>query len=138
MTAILTVEERMATAEANIGHLAETAKLTNDTVAKMLDSVGSLGKELAALSETLRHPSKDHCIMVDDIAEIKQLVTTGMKAEADSRVLIESRVDKLESKADRYEGGAKVLIAIIGGGNLLTIITIIGALAWLANKIAGK
>ena len=133
-----TPEERLAVAEANIASLFEVVRETNGSVKELATTVGGLARELAEFAATLRHPSKDHCVMVDEVEEVKRRHEKEVDALTVEMADMKKENASLKERADKFEGGIKVIIALIGGGSLLTIISIIGGIVWLANQFAGK
>jgi hypothetical protein len=106
---------RLSGLEANVNNL-----ITAQT--ELRGDLKALVASLAELAAELRHPSKDHCVMADAIADAKQHASAT-----------DARVSDLEHRAARAEGAGRVLLWLLGAGNLAGI----GALiAWLL-KLAG-
>jgi predicted nucleic acid-binding Zn-ribbon protein len=104
------INDRLARVETHV-----EALVTSQT--ELRTDLKSLVASLAELAAELRHPDPSHCTKAEAIADLKTRATAA-----------ESRTTALEHRADRAEGGARVLLWLLGGGNLLGI----GALiAWL-------
>lgn len=151
----LTTDERVAIAETNIETIGRAILATDANVKELTNALSTLGKELTSVTVILKNPSREHCILMDDFREWRTLYIEDMRKlrEAHEREMHEMReeqskaraslyekidthrveLDSLKSRADRFEGGIRVVVALIGGGNIITITTIIGGIIWMAR-----
>ena len=110
--------ERLKAVEVQQSHTAKTLDTLASTMAEM-------SREVANLAAALRNPSTDHCVMREAIVELKS-----------AQRALDTRLDTLERKAERAEGGGRVLLALIGGGNLLVLAAIIYAVWRIGQQLA--
>jgi len=80
---------------------------TNKTLDTLASAMTTMTKEVSELAAALKHPDPAHCTQRDEI--------TALKTE----------VAALKTKADTATGGGRVLLWLLGGGNLATLSAII-------------
>ena len=131
-------EVRLALAEANIKMLTEAIHETNAAVRDVAKTVADFVKEMAEFLATLRHPRKDHCVMVDDMEDLEKRHEKDSEDHKKREDELNKEIITLKTRADKFDGGIRVVIALIGGGSLLTIIAILSALAYIGHLLAGK
>jgi chaperonin cofactor prefoldin len=114
--AMTETNERLARLEAHVEALV-------DAQSELRTDLKALVAQMSALTAAITHPDPSHCTKAEAIAELKERATAA-----------EARVTDLEHRADRAEGGGRVLLWLLGAGNLAGI----GALiAWLI-RLAGQ
>ncbi len=109
------ISDRLARVETHV-----EALITSQS--ELRTDIKALVGQLSDLTAAITHPDPSHCTKAEAIADLKSRATAA-----------ESRTTALEHRADRAEGGARVLLWLLGAGNLAGL----GALiAWLI-KLAG-
>ena len=108
--------QRLTAVETQQHHTAKTLDTLASTMAEM-------SKEVANLAAALRNPSADHCVMREAIVELK-----GTQSALDTRL------DALERRAERAQGGWSVVHYLLSGG-LLAILGLLSYLVLLAQHL---
>jgi chromosome segregation ATPase len=94
---------------------------TNERLARVETQVGALIEAQTELRDDMK-------ALVSQMASLTTALTHPDQ-------FTDKRLRMLEQRADRAEGGGRVLLWLQGGGNLLGLISLLGALVWLSHHM---